>query len=151
MTGYTGKFECKVDAKGRMKLPAGLLRQLPEDYSGKFIINKGLDNNLDLYTEDEWKETTQKLKALNRFNSRHRQFLRAFSTNASIVEMDSSDRILIPKNASELIQMGKEAVIQCYGSTIEIWAKEVYDSEIKDIENFSDLADSIFGNPNIEL
>lgn len=151
MAGYTGQYDCKVDAKGRLKLPAGLLRQLPNGQSGKFVINKGLDNNLDLYTEEAWDKITTKLEKLNRFNSRHREFLRAFYKNAINVELDSSDRILISKKSADLIQLKDDAVIMCYGSSIEIWAQEVYEATANnDIENFSDMADEVFGNLNWE-
>lgn len=149
MAGYTGQYDCKVDAKGRLKLPAGLLRQLPEGQGGKFVINKGLDNNLDLYTQEDWEKVVQKLEKLNKFNSTHRNFLRAFYKNVAQIEMDSSERILISKKAADLIGLKDEAVIMCYGQTIEIWAKEVYDSTVDvDNEDFSGLADEIFGNIN---
>lgn len=149
MAGYTGQYDCKVDAKGRLKLPAGLLRQLPEGHQGKFVINKGLDNNLDLYTIAAWDKITQELERLSRFNSRQRNFLRAFYKHATHVEMDGSDRILISKKASELIGLKDDAVIMCYGSTIEIWSKESYDANVDvDNDDFSDMADEIFGNIN---
>jgi MraZ protein len=70
MTGYTGQYDCKIDVKGRLKLPAGILRQLPEGHEGKLVINKGLDNNLDLYTLPAWEKVTEKLEKLNKFNSK---------------------------------------------------------------------------------
>ena len=147
MSGFIGQFECKVDAKGRMKLPAGLLRQLPEGSAGTFVINKGLDNNLDLYTMEAWENLTQKLKELNRMNSRKRKFLRDFYENAVHLELDSSDRILIPQKSAQLVGLERDAVIVCYLDNIEIWSKEVYEKEKEDAsDDFSDLADEIFGD-----
>ncbi|HUH73283.1 MAG TPA: hypothetical protein VLZ75_02640 [Chitinophagales bacterium] len=150
MTGYTGQYDCKIDVKGRLKLPAGILRQLPEGHQGKFVINKGLDNNLDLYTLSAWGKVTEKLEKLNKFNSKHRDFLRAFYRNAVHVELDGSDRMLISKRTSELIGLKDEAVIIGYGSNLEIWAKEEYETKINvEIDNFSDMADDILGNINL--
>ena len=151
MAGYTGQYDCKIDAKGRLKLPAGLLRQLSENQSGKFVVNKGLDNNLDLYTEEEWDKITSKMGNLTRLNSKYRKFLRAFYKHAVPVESDSSNRILIHKKLSDLIQLESEAVIMCYGSTIEIWSKDIYEAENEEIENFSEMADDIFNDLNIDL
>ena len=149
MTGYTGQYDCKIDVKGRLKLPAGILRQLPEGYEGKLVINKGLDNNLDLYTLQAWEKVTEKLEKLNKFNSKQREFLRAFYRNAVHVELDSSDRMLISKKTSDLIGLKDEAVIIGYGSNIEIWSKDEYEAKINvDIDNFSDMADDILGNIN---
>lgn len=149
MTAYTGQYDCKIDSKGRLKLPVGILRQLPENHQGKFVINKGLDNNLDLYTSSDWEKITQKLDTLNKFNSRHREFLRTFYRYAVHVEMDSSDRILISKKSADLIGLQDEAVIMGYGSNLEIWAKEEFEAQNnKGMDNFSDMADDIFGNIN---
>ncbi len=149
MTGYTGQYDCKIDVKGRLKLPAGILRQLPEGHQGKLVINKGLDNNLDLYTLLSWEKVTEKLEKLNKFNSKHRDFLRAFYRNAVHVELDSSDRMLISKKTADLIGLKDEAVIIGYGSNIEIWSKEEYETKINvEIDNFSDMADDILGNIN---
>ena len=149
MTGYTGQYDCKIDVKGRLKLPAGILRQLPEGHEGKLVINKGLDNNLDLYTLQAWEKVTEKLEKLNKFNSKQREFLRAFYRNAVHVELDSSDRMLISKKTSDLIGLKDEAVIIGYGSNIEIWSKDEYEAKINvDIDNFSDMADDILGNIN---
>jgi MraZ protein len=149
MAGYTGQYDCKIDVKGRLKLPTGILRQFPEGHQGKLVINKGLDNNLDLYTLPAWEKVTEKLEKLNKFNSRQRDFLRAFYRNAVHVELDSSDRILISKKSADLIGLKDEAVIIGYGSNIEIWSKDEYESKINvEIDNFSDMADDILGNIN---
>ena len=149
MTVYTGQYDCKIDVKGRLKLPAGILRQLPEGHEGKLVINKGLDNNLDLYTLPAWEKVTEKLEKLNKFNSKHRDFLRAYYRNVVHVELDGSDRMLISKKTADLIGLKDEAVIIGYGSNIEIWSKEEYETKINvDIENYSDMADDILGNIN---
>jgi MraZ protein len=65
------------------------------------------------------------------------------------VELDSSDRILISKKTADLIGLKDEAVIIGYGSNIEIWSKDEYESKINvEIDNFSDMADDILGNIN---
>jgi DNA-binding transcriptional regulator/RsmH inhibitor MraZ len=48
-----------------------------------------------------------------------------------------------------LIGLKDEAVIIGYGSNIEIWSKDEYESKINvEIDNFSDMADDILGNIN---
>ncbi len=151
MSVLTGKYECKLDSKGRLKLPSGLLRQLPEDYSGRFVINKGPDNHLDLYTIEEWELIAKKIRdTLNRFNSQHRLFFRDFYDNAFTLEMDKSERILIPQSSAEMVGLKDKAIVFCYDKSIEIWSQEAYNQR-KRSDNFSDLADSIFGNSNFNM
>ena len=150
MAGYTGQFECKVDAKGRMKLPAGLLRQVPEQTRTQYVINKGFDNCLVLYPQAAWEQLTEKLNKLNYFNNKHRDFLRMFYRKAVMVELDSSERILIPKRLAETVGIDDEIVVLAYGNNIELWSKTQFDAmEEPSGEDFSKLADDVLGDINI--
>lgn len=150
MTGYTGQFECKIDAKGRMKLPSGLLRQVPEESRQQYVINKGLDDCLALYTQSAWDNLAAKLNQLNHFNPKHREFQRIFYKMAVMVDLDSSERVLIPKRLADAAGITDEAVILAYGNNIEIWSKEKYDAKFNDVpENLSDLAAEVLGNINL--
>jgi MraZ protein len=54
MSYLTGEFDCKLDAKGRMMIPADLKKQLPEADSEGLVINRGLEKYLVIYTKSEW-------------------------------------------------------------------------------------------------
>ncbi len=49
MIGFLGEYESTIDAKGRFLLPAGFKKQLPEDSSVRFVINRGFEKCLSLY------------------------------------------------------------------------------------------------------
>ena len=57
---FIGEYEHNVDAKGRVIMPA----KLREDIGDKFIITKGLDGCLFAYSQTEWENFEEKLKAL---------------------------------------------------------------------------------------
>jgi MraZ protein len=150
MAGYTGQFECKVDAKGRMKLPAGLLRQVPEQTRTQYVINKGFDNCLILYPQAAWEQLTEKLNKLNYFNTKHRDFLRAFYRNSVMVELDSSERVLIPKRLAETVGIDDEIVILAYGNNIELWSKARFDAIPEPTsEDIAQLANDVLGGINL--
>jgi MraZ protein len=151
VAGYTGQFECKVDAKGRMKLPAGLLRQVAEEAKEHYVINKGLDDCLMLYTQADWEKLTAKLnQQLNYFNESHRKFQRIFLNMAVMVDMDSSERVLIPKRLADAAGIKDEVVIMAVGNNIELWSKEKYDANFSEMpQNLSDLAGEVLGNINL--
>jgi hypothetical protein len=48
VANFLGEYDCKLDSKGRLKLPAGLIRQLPPEAQGSFVVNRGLENHLSL-------------------------------------------------------------------------------------------------------
>ncbi len=54
MSHFLGEFECKLDAKGRMMIPGGLKRQLPEAEREGLVINRGFEKHLVIYTRKEW-------------------------------------------------------------------------------------------------
>ena len=55
-----GEYQHNIDAKGRIIVPA----KFRESLGDNFIITKGLDNCLFLYTNEEWQRFEEKLKTL---------------------------------------------------------------------------------------
>ncbi|HLF64903.1 MAG TPA: division/cell wall cluster transcriptional repressor MraZ [Saprospiraceae bacterium] len=145
MFQLTGEYECKMDDKGRIKLPAGLIRQLGGSSLPTFVLNRGLEKCLSLYPKQTWDQTTQQFNSrLNVYDSKHREILRYFYRGATEVTTDSADRILIPKSLTEYAQLGKDCIITCYASRIEIWAKNHYEEWLsKEPEDFSKAMDEV--------
>lgn len=150
MNALTGQYEVKVDGKGRLRMPTDLLRQIPEDTNSKYVINKGLDNCLRLYPIVQWNAITEEMnKNLNWFKSNEREFLRYFYQAATQVELDSNDRILIPKRLTDAVGIKDEVVILAFGDVIEIWNSDVYYGTVaKEPENFAQMADEIWSKIN---
>ena len=61
MTRTYGEYEVTLDSKGRIMLPAGYKKQLPEEESNGFMLTKGNGNFLVLYTPSQWKKVEEKL------------------------------------------------------------------------------------------
>ncbi len=149
MYQLTGEYECKIDAKGRIKMPANLLRQLGTDGTYEFMVNRGFENHLMLYPHDVWEEKTKELNQLNIYIKKNRQALRYFYRGATKLNTDASDRILLPKSLIEYADIQKEVVMLAYQSHIEVWAKDAYEQMIsEEPENFSELAEEVFGVGN---
>lgn len=153
MPHLLGEYECKIDAKGRMRLPSGLLNQL--EGAGEalsFVINRGFENCLMLYPDKVWEKITAEVNALNQYDKRNREFVRYFYRGAQKVVLDSADRMLISKRLLEYAGVDKDVILAAVNDRIEIWAKEQYD-QMLDSEpvDFSDLAQVVLGdNPSDE-
>jgi MraZ protein len=146
MYQLTGEYECKIDAKGRIKLPANLLKQFGPEGTYDFMVNRGFENHLMLYPKDVWDEKTRELNQLNIYIKKNRQAVRYFYRGATHLMPDASDRILMPKSLIEYAGIQKELVLFAYQDQVEIWAKEAYEQMIGDEpENFSELAEEVFG------
>lgn len=149
-----GEYECKIDAKGRMRMPSGLISQLGEEEKHSFVINRGFEKCLMLYPDAVWKQISDEVNALNLYNKKNRDFVRYFYRGAQELLLDSADRILIPKRLLEYAGIEKDLILSAYNGRIEIWAKDEYDTMLdQEPTDFSDLADDVLGklDNNINL
>jgi MraZ protein len=148
MQQLLGEYECKIDPKGRMRLPSDLLGQLGED-ARSFVVNRGFEKCLMLYPEKVWDSITNEINQLNLYNKKNRDFVRYFYRGAQKVAPDSADRVLITKRLQAYAEIDKEVILSAYNDRIEIWAKDQYDKMLDDEpDDFSDLAEDVLGNMN---
>jgi MraZ protein len=149
MANLFGEFVCKLDAKGRFMLPAGLVRQLSPGDQERFVINRGFEKNLTLYPESEWQKITREINSLNLYNKKNREFVRYFYRGASELRCDSANRLLVPKTLMDYADLDKEIVLFAFGNRIEIWSKSLYESTMSvEPEDFSVLAEDVMGRIN---
>ena len=134
-----GEYEHSLDVKGRLIMPA----KLREDIGEKFIITKGLDGCLFVFSQTEWSNFEEKLKTLPLTNKNARDFVRFFLSGAIECEIDKQGRFLIASNLREYANMEKDVVIIGVGTRLEIWNRDKWKSYNSD-ENIS--ADEIAEN-----
>lgn len=125
---FIGEYNHSVDTKGRVSIPSKFREELGE----RFILTKGLDNSLFIYSMDEWIILEGKLKQLPLTNRDARAFVRFFFSGATECELDTQGRIRIPTNLRQHATLEKDAVIIGVGTRIEIWSNiewEKYNSD----------------------
>lgn len=151
MQQLLGEYECKIDPKGRLRMPTDLVSQLGEGQSHAFVVNRGFEKCLMLYPEPVWEKITNEINQLNLYNKKNRDFVRYFYRGAQKLEMDSADRILITKRLLEYAGVDKDVILSAYNDRIEIWAKDQYDLLLdEEPDDFSDLAEDVLGKINGE-
>lgn len=151
MINFLGNFEATLDSKFRFLLPSGIRKQLPENVGNQFIINRGVEGCLTLYTKQVWDPIFEKFSKLGDFDLKAKAFKRAFISAASLVEMDTASRLLIPKNLAEYAGLKKDIILASDYNKIEIWDAETYNKRFMYIspEEFSRMAQEVMGNlPN---
>ena len=115
-----GEYKHALDAKGRVILPADFRREVGES----FVITKGLDTCLFLYSEEEWESLAAKLKALPLAKPEARAVVRFFFAGAAQLEIDKQGRVLIPSTLREHASLDKEVVLVGVLDRVEIWDKK---------------------------
>ncbi len=147
MEHFLGEYECKLDAKGRMVLPAALKRQMPDVEREGLVINRGLESHLVIYTRREWNKIMDELSRLNQFERKSREFIRKFMRGASELTLDASGRVLIPKSLQAYADISSEVVLASQFNKIEVWSKAKYDEQwIDEGDDFAVLAEEVMGS-----
>lgn len=112
-----GEYRHNVDVKGRVSVPS----KFRGDLGQSFIVTKGLDNCLFMYSKSEWETFENKLKALPLTNNDARSFMRFFFAGATECEVDKQGRINIPQLLREYARIKKDVVIVGVSTRAEIW------------------------------
>lgn len=112
-----GEYRHNVDVKGRVSVPS----KFRGDLGQSFIVTKGLDNCLFMYSKSEWETFENKLKALPLTNNDARSFMRFFFAGATECEVDKQGRINIPQLLREYAGIKKDVVIVGVSTRAEIW------------------------------
>lgn len=146
MIQLLGEFDCKLDAKGRLMVPASLKKQLPSVEQDGLVVNRGFEKHLVIYPKKVWEDIVAELSKLNQYEKKTREFIRFFTRGASELTLDASGRVLLPKSLLEFAGINGEVVLACQFDKIEVWAKDAYDSLLdNEPENFANLAEEVMG------
>ena len=128
---FMGEYNHTVDPKGRLIIPAKFREQLGDE----FVVTKGLDGCLFVYTKEEWHNIEEKFRGISMTSKDARKFSRFFFAGAAALELDKQGRILLPANLREYAGIDKEVVSVGVFSRVEIWSKERY----LENNNFDDM------------
>ena len=142
-----GTYECKADAKGRLMLPAAFKKQLSEVLAEGFVLKRSVFQPcIELYPKAEWDKLMQKVNKLNRFKKKNNDFIRRFTAGVKEIEIDTTGRILIPKDLVAFAGIKKELVLSSAINIIEIWDKSRYEKAVDEAtDDFADLAEEVMG------
>tara|TARA_B100001250_G_C19379977_1_gene605756 strand:- start:134 stop:598 length:465 start_codon:yes stop_codon:yes gene_type:complete len=148
MINLIGTYECTVDNKGRIMIPAQLKKQLDGFTTEPFILKRSVFQNcLELFPCSEWKLMMDKVNKLNRFVKKNNDFIRMYTAGVKSIDLDSNGRILIPRDLITISKLQKRVVLSSSINIIEIWDKDEYEKSINDPKvDFAKLTEEVMGN-----
>lgn len=142
-----GEYHHSIDEKGRIIIPSKFRYDLGE----KFIVTRGLDKCLFIYSEQEWNKLVGKLKKLPFTKQDTRNFLRFFLSGATECEFDKQGRINITSPLVSYAGLKKDCVIIGVNDRLEVWADGIWKEFIdNNSDNLSDIAENLFLEMDIE-
>ena len=136
-----GEYHHNIDEKGRLIIPS----KYREEIGSSFVVTKGLDGCLYVYSLVEWEKITAKLKTLPFTKKSARTFTRFFLSGATVCEFDKQGRINLVSTLIEYARLKKECVIIGVNDRLEIWDLDLFNNLIKENEKeLDELAENLF-------
>ncbi|MCD6129337.1 MAG: division/cell wall cluster transcriptional repressor MraZ [Deltaproteobacteria bacterium] len=127
---FRGRYEHTIDEKGRVNIPIKFKKEIPRSST---VVLTFFDRCLYCYPLEQWKKIEDKASNLPITSQPARRFKRIFFSAAIDVQVDSHRRILIPPLLRNDAGIEKEAVFIGNLDHVELWAKERWYEEIKEL------------------
>lgn len=146
---FMGEYHHSIDEKGRLIIPSKFRNELGES----FVVTRGIENCLFVYSLPEWEKIVIKLKTLPFTKKDARNFTRFFLSGATTVEFDKQGRINISSPLANYANLEKECVVVGVNDRLEIWSLDSWNKFFEDNQdNLSDIAENLFtSNMDIDL
>jgi MraZ protein len=130
-TVFKGTYEHRIDAKGRLPVPAVFRRALGDRTS---VVVTPLDQCLAAYPPTEWEKLEAQLAALPAFSKPVKALARALASRAADCALDVQGRILVPGPLRAAAGLQGNVVIIGVLNRFEIWAPETWKSFLSESE-----------------
>lgn len=142
---FMGEYHHTIDDKSRLVLPSKFRTGL----GNKFIITRGFEKCLYVYSIAEWNEIEKKLKTLPFTKKDARTVIRTFFSGATECEFDRQGRTCITSPLVRYAGLTKDCVVIGVNDRIEIWDKNEWEQFLNDnSDQISDIAENLFMDVN---
>ncbi|MEM9872831.1 MAG: division/cell wall cluster transcriptional repressor MraZ [Pseudomonadota bacterium] len=141
---FRGESDHKVDAKGRVSIPASFRRVIEacdpdwtEGLTPRLIIVYGgaTRNYLEGFTIEAMDEVDDKIAKFPRGSAKRKAMERLYSAQSVEAEVDNTGRIVLPAKLRDKIGLQGMARFVSSGDTFEIWKPEAYDDSIAALDD----------------
>ena len=142
-----GEYHHNLDEKGRLIVPS----KFRDEIGKEFIITRGLDGCLFIYSLGQWDKIVSKLQTLPFTKKDARTFNRFFLSSATVCEFDKQGRINIPSTLINYANIQKECTIIGVNDRLEVWASDKFDSLIEEnLTAIDEVAENLFEGFDID-
>ena len=122
---FVGTYRHRLDAKGRVSVPAQLRKGLPEGS----IVAIGPDGRLMIWPPDEWRLQEDRYRRTSATPAEERELIRFLFGNARNFELDAQGRLLLTPEQREFAGIRDTAVFTGTGNVVEIVGEERWDAD----------------------
>jgi len=142
---FMGEYHHNIDDKSRLVLPSKFRNLL----GSNFIVTRGFEKCLYVYSIAEWEKLENQLKTLPFTKKDARTINRFFFSGATECEFDSQGRTCLTSPLVSYADLTRECVVIGANDRIEIWDKTLWEAFMTDNnDKMSDLAENLFMDVN---
>lgn len=137
---FLGQFEPKLDAKGRLILPAKFRDQL----QGGLVMTRGQEHCLYVFPMSEFESMHERMRQAPLTSKEARAYQRVFLSGAVDDVPDKQGRILIPATLRQYAGLDRELAVIGVGARVEIWDLQAWNDFLSDQESaFADREEEV--------
>jgi MraZ protein len=137
---FVGTYTPKLDAKGRLFLPA----KFRDDFEEGLMVTRGQERCLAMYSLREFDVLTERLREASLTNKNTRDYVRMLSSGAFHETPDKQGRITIPPLLRGYADLQKDVVVIGSMNRVEVWDPSSWSSYLEEQEQkFADLSEEI--------
>ncbi len=142
--GFTGRSENRIDAKGRLNIPAAFRKILAPGERDEVVILYVPTGHLLLFNSEYWSTTIQQsiidrshiIGKENMWRVIHR-----LSENSHMSTVDTQGRVTIPARLLEKAGIDKDVITFGAFDRVSVWSPESYDTWIGAVDIDSAISD----------
>lgn len=143
MSGFLGRYEKRLDDKGRLSLPMPLRRAAAD---GPLVLLQYQAPALTLFPEEAWDEIRERLKDFRRSDPGAAAYVRRITSLSTEVTPDKLGRILIPGWLQKVASLESQVLVVGSLDRIEIWNPGLFGEHMADdAADASEFMHKIFG------
>jgi len=132
VSGFVGRFEHSLDAKGRVILPV----RFRDTFSKGGFLTPNREGCVALWTPSEFERQMSDMLERSKGDRSGRNQARLWASNAAEVEIDRQGRMAIPPHLRELAALEGEVLITGAIDRIELWSPAVWEQKVRPMDQW---------------
>lgn len=127
MSGFLGRYEKRLDDKGRLSLPVPFRRAAAD---GPLVLLQYEAPALTLFPETVWEGIQERLIEYRQSGDAEEMYVRIMSSNSTWVTADKLGRIRIPQWLRTTASLNDDVLVVGYLDRIEVWNPELFEVHV---------------------
>lgn len=125
---FRGRFEAKLDPKGRLSLPSSF-RDVSAQKDRRWVITNSLYRKsrcLDVFLWKAWEQIEKTAARWSPLRAEAQVFQRFYLSGGQLGELDNQCRLQIPQSLRQFAGLDGDVVLVGMGKKFEVWASRTW-------------------------